>query len=58
MSRALCVPIYCSCGARTVWTADVQWLAKEGLDATASPFFEFVNLDLTAAAPILEAAHE
>ena len=35
MGQVLCVPIYCGCGARAVWTADVQWLAQQGLNVAA-----------------------
>ncbi len=36
MKRMVCIPIHCRCGQRAVWAADVDWLAREGLDATAS----------------------
>lgn len=35
MGQVLCIPIYCGCGARAVWAADVQWLARQGLNVAA-----------------------
>lgn len=31
MAQALCVPVYCDCGERMLWWAEVQWLEREGL---------------------------
>src|SRR3972149_5253290 len=32
MRRVLGVPIHCRCGERSVWSAELDWLAREGLD--------------------------
>jgi hypothetical protein len=32
MRRVLCVPIHCRCGERAVWSAEVDWLEREGLE--------------------------
>jgi len=31
MAQALCVPVYCDCGERMLWQADVRWLEREGV---------------------------
>lgn len=47
MSQVLCVPIYCRCGARAVWAADLEWLAREGLDIAGSTPLPLASKALT-----------
>lgn len=39
MTQAFCVRLACDCGKGMIWAADVQWLAKEGVDVTGSTSF-------------------
>src|SRR5574341_2049789 len=39
MTSVFCVRVSCECGQAMAWTADLRWLAQEGLDVPGSPAF-------------------